>query len=154
MKLLLAAALLLTVQLADASDLYRWVDKDGKAHYGDVPPEDAEQLKFGEPETAAASGVQGDVSYEARAAAQHFPLTLYVTENCGDSCKQARDYLRKRRLPFAENILKTPEEFASFQNKSGTDSIPTLSIGNSWLKGFQQQQWQNELDSVGYPKSK
>jgi hypothetical protein len=30
--------------------------------------------------------------------------------------------------------------------------LPALTIGKTWLKGFQAEQWNNELDFAGYPK--
>jgi len=87
-----------------------------------------------------------------RLARKNFPVILYVSEKCGESCKQARDFLDKRHVPFAETELKTQEEIDDFKQKSGSDSVPVLSVGRNWLKGFQAGQWQDELDAAGYPK--
>lgn len=153
MKLFLAAALILSMPYAEASDMYRWVDKNGKVQYGDIPTvDDAEQLKFREGESAASGVEDANIPFGARMAAHHFPVTLYVTESCGDTCKQARNYLAKRHIPFTENVLKSAEEYEAFQKKSGSEGVPALSVGNSWLKGFSTQQWQDELDAAGYPK--
>lgn len=154
MRLFFLMGILVFFQAAQAGELYRWVDKDGKIHYGDTPVEDAEKLKFSSPDDdAAASGADAtNISYEARQASQHFPLTLYVTEQCGDICKQAREFLKKRKVPFAETVLKTQEEFEAFKQKSGSGNVPVLSVGRNWLKGFGASQWQEELDAAGYPK--
>jgi len=151
-RLFFVLAALLVFQLPQAGELYRWMDKDGKVHYGDTPEEDAEKLKFSTPDAdSAASGVEG-TSYGARLVSQHFPLALYVSEQCGEPCTQARDFLKKRKVPFAETVLKTQEEFDAFKQKSGSDNVPVLSIGRNWLKGFSASQWQLELDAAGYPK--
>jgi glutaredoxin len=154
MRVFFAMVLLLVLQPAQADDLYRWVDKNGKVHYGDTPPdEDAEQLNlkaFGSP--AASSVDDSSLPYETRHAKQNFPVTLYVAESCTTACQQARDFLSKHHIPYSETTLKTKEEFDAFQKKSGSDSVPTISIGNTWLKGFQSKQWQDELDAAGYPK--
>lgn len=145
--------LLLVGQIGQASELYRWVDKDGKVHYGDTPVEDAEKLKISTPETDAASAVdETNIPYEARLARKNFPVTLYVTEKCGDPCKQARDFLSKRHVPFDQTMLKTQAEFDAIKEKSGSEIIPVLSIGRNWLPGFQPGQWQEELDVAAYPK--
>ncbi len=144
---------MLTWQAAHATDVYRWVDKDGKVRYGDTPVEDAEKLKISMPEAEAASGVdETKLSYEARAARRNFPVVLYATEKCGDLCQQARDFLNKRRVPYTVTMLKTEEDLAAFKQKSGTDHIPTLSVGRTWIKGFQAEGWAGELDIAGYPK--
>lgn len=157
MRVCVAVMLALMLQPTYASDLYRWVDSQGKVHYGDVPPdEDAEQLKlkaYGPPPPA--SGVDDTLlPYETRRAKEHFPVTLYVTEGCTSSCQLARDFLSKHRIPYSEKVLKTKEEMSAFQKKSGSEGVPALTVGNTWLKGFEPQQWLDALDTAGYPKSK
>ena len=134
-----------------ADTLYRWVDKSGKVHYGDKPAEDAvntEQKKFG------ASAAQGDdeLSYGIRKAKQDFPVTLYVSSNCGEYCVHARALLNKRGVPFAEKNVGTKEEIEVFKKLTGGDGIPTLMVGKTPLKGFEAGQWNSELDIAGYPK--
>ena len=145
--------LLLVMQPALAGNLYRWVDDAGKVHYGDTPANDARKVqekKFDAPATP----VSGDdaLSFEMRRAKQRFPVTLYVADNCKEACQQARDFLKKRDIPFAEKDLKTKEDIAAFKKESGSNTVPTLSVGTNWLKGFLAQDWQDELDAAGYPK--
>lgn len=142
---------LLVFNAVHADTLYRWVDKEGKVHYGDRPAEDAvntEQKKFG------ASAAQGDdeLSYGIRKAKQDFPVTLYAAANCGDYCVQARALLNKRGVPFVEKPLVTKEEIEAFKKLTGGDTIPTLMVGKSPLRGFEAGQWNSELDIAGYPK--
>ena len=94
-----------------------------------------------------------DLTYEARLAQQNFPVTLYVADNCVDACNKARSFLNKRGIPFSEKPLKTLEEFDAFKKLSGSDSLPTLSVGKNFLKGFLDSQWNSELDIAGYPKT-
>ena len=97
-----------------ADGLYRWVDKSGKVYYGDAPAADAatvEKKKFG----AAPTVDVNDLPYATRRAKQNFPVALYVAENCGDPCKQAREFLNKRGIPFTENNLRTKEELNTFK---------------------------------------
>lgn len=151
--LILVAGILFTLQATLASELYRWVDKSGKVHYGDIPAEDAEKLKFSLPDTEAASGIdETKLPYEVRIARKNFPVTLYVSEQCGEPCKLSRDFLNKRHVPFDESLIKSEEDLAKFKQISGTDNVPALSVGNVWLRGFQPEQWREELDAAGYPK--
>ena len=152
-SVLITLLVLATLQSAAAGELYRWVDKNGNVHYGDVPANDAQQLeekKFGAP----ASAVTGDeaLPFEVRRAKQRFPVTLYVEASCKEPCQQARDFLNQHHIPFTEKQLITKEEVDEFKQKSGSDVMPTLSVGNNWLKGFLANAWQNELDAAGYPE--
>lgn len=52
--LVLASALMLAPQAAQAGKIYRWVDTQGKVHYGDQPLPQAQEVKVGPPGGAAA----------------------------------------------------------------------------------------------------
>jgi glutaredoxin len=131
--------------------LYKWVDKNGKVHYGDQPAEDAikpEHKKFSSDVTTS----DDDLSYSTRKAKSEFPVTLYVAANCGDLCNQARSMLNKRGIPFAEKNLQTNEDITTFKTKYGGNSTPSLTVGKTLLSGFEATQWNSELDTAGYPK--
>ena len=147
-----AGLIALACASAQADGLYRWVDKSGKVHYGDAPEADAtevEKKKFG----AAPAADSNDLPYATRRARQNFPVTLYVTDSCGDPCKQAREFLNKRGIPFTENNVHTPEDIASFKQRSGSAGVPTISVGKTWFKGFLAEQWGGGLDIAGYSQA-
>ncbi|BCK88864.1 hypothetical protein MIZ01_2670 [Sideroxyarcus emersonii] len=142
---------LLIVTNAQAGELYRSVDSSGKVHYSDRPlqgSEDVEELKLGkEPQPGE------ELPYETQRAMQNFPVTLYTFPDCGALCEQARDLLVKRGVPFTDKSLVTQEDMNAFRKDSGDNQLPALSIGKTWLKGVQAEQWNKELDFAGYPKS-
>ncbi|MGC2049078.1 MAG: glutaredoxin family protein [Gallionella sp.] len=137
----------LTVQ---AADVYRWVDSRGIVHYSDMPSPDAEKLdpkKF-----SGQVAPDEDLSYGTRIARQNFPVTLYVGSGCVDICNQARNLLNMRGIPYAEKALHTKDEVDAFRKLTGSEIVPTLAVGKSYLKGLQAEQWHGELDIAGYPK--
>lgn len=149
---LLILLLQITAPVALADSIIRWVDKEGKVHYGDRPAEDAvksEQKRFGPAPTVS----DDEMSYTVRKAKQDFPVKLYVTESCGDYCVQARAFLNKRGVPFLEKNLVTKEEVDEFKQITGGNSIPALTVGKTLLSGFEAGQWNSELDIAGYPKT-
>ncbi len=153
MKWMCLMAGMLALNAAQGAELYRWMDKNGVVHYSENPAPDAEKIRIGAPVAGTASEVEdATLPYEARIAHQNFPVTLYVFENCDDTCNQARNFLKKRRVPFTEVTVKTADDLAAFKQKSGSDVAPTISIGRTWLKGFHAQNWGDELDAAGYPK--
>lgn len=148
-----AGMVLAVFSCAQAGSLFRWVDESGDVHYGDQPPAtqgvQIEQKKF-----ATVPDIENaDLPYEARRAHQNFPVTLYVAHNCKEFCEQARDFLNKRGIPFTEKDLLMQDEVDEFRQQSGSDLTPTLGVGKTYLKGFQAEQWNNELDIAGYPKA-
>lgn len=141
---------LLLLANVQAAELYRSIDKDGKVHYSDTPlqgSEDFEKLRL-------AKDPVPDVSlpYETQRARQNFPVTLYAFPECGSVCQQARDFLNNRGIPFTEKSLIKKEEIDAFRKDSGDSRLPAATVGRTWLKGFQAEQWNSELDFAGYPK--
>jgi glutaredoxin len=149
--LLLLACLAIMPSGVQASDLFRWVDKAGKVNYGDIPPAgatDVERITF------SSQPAQNEyLPYETRRAMENFPVTLYVGNECGDPCDHARALLTKRGIPFSEKLLKYKEDIDAFRKLSGFDGVPALSVGKSFLRGFQAERWHGELDIAGYPKT-
>lgn len=148
----LAFALLAT-SLATAQTTYRWVDKaTGQTVYSDqAPPPGAKQVvKL----NASERGDEQQLPYATRQAAEKFPVTLYTSANCTEVCKQSRDLLNGRGIPFSEKMLKSEEEIAELARKLGSEaSIPSLFVGQQNFKGFESGAWNNLLDLAGYPKS-
>jgi glutaredoxin len=149
--LLLLACMAIMPSGVQASDLFRWVDKAGKVNYGDIPPAgatDVERITF------SSQPAQNEyLPYETRRAMENFPVTLYVGDGCGEPCDMARSLLTKRGIPFSEKLLKYKEDVEAFKKLSGFDGVPSLSVGKSFLRGFQAERWHSELDIAGYPKT-
>lgn len=147
-----AGFMILLTAGANADSLFRWVDSEGKVHYGERPATDAVKV---ETKKFAAPTLSDDdtLPYETRLAKQNFPVTLYVADDCGDVCVQARDFLNKRGIPFVEKYLASNEDIEAFLKAAGSGAVPTLAVGKNFLKGFEAGQWGNELDFAGYPKT-
>lgn len=152
MKTILLLALLCAASTVQA-EMYRWVDKDGSVHYTDQPPpptaKKVEEKKFG------GNIIQGDkLPYASQQAMKNFPVTLY-TGDCGDPCTQAKAYLAKRGIPYAERLPgRNPADAELFKKISKENFIPVLLVGKSiTLKGFNESEWASTLDQAGYPKS-
>ncbi|MDH4284114.1 MAG: glutaredoxin family protein [Gallionellaceae bacterium] len=150
-RVLLATLLAAAACSALAEDLYRWVDEQGKAHYGNTPPLEIlhpQQIKFPD-----ATLPDAELPYETRRAKEAFPVTLYVSDNCKGPCQRARDLLNSRGIPFTQKNMVTQEDLDIFRELSGGAFVPVLVVGNNLLKGFLAEQWNNELDIAGYPKT-
>lgn len=151
---LLPAISLAVVALAAASafaqsDIYRWVDKDGKVHFSDAPPpEDATQVT-----QKRAGGGEVDVSqlpYATQIASQRYPVTIFTTSNCGDTCADARTLLASRGIPYKERDAGVVEEAKSLRALVGAAVVPVLQVGDTTVKGFIESDWNSALDTAGY----
>jgi glutaredoxin len=147
---------LLLLMLAAAcnvqADLYKWVDKAGGVHYSDqAPPGDARKV---EKKNIGGNVIEGQDNFALREATRKFPVILYASD-CGEPCKQARDLLTKRGIPFAQkNPESSAEDAAALKKLVGGLEVPTLIIGQTTpLKGLLESSWNSSLDAAGYPSS-
>ncbi|MEQ1533670.1 MAG: DUF4124 domain-containing protein [Sideroxydans sp.] len=151
MKTVLLLCSFLIASLAEASDIYRSVDTGGTVQYSDrqsADAADAEKVRVGT-EPSADDGLP----YATRIAQKNFPVTLYLTADCGSICADARTLLTQRGIPFTETKLVTKEDLDAFHKDSGQDKLPTLHVGKTWVVGFLVKTWNDELDFAGYPKT-
>lgn len=148
----LLAVSVLASSLAGAQTTYRWIDPatGGTVISDRQPPPGAKQIvKQSGEETS-----QPAVPYATRQATEKFPVTLYTSANCIDGCRQARDLLNGRGVPFAEKMLKNQEEIDELGKQLGSEaSVPSVFVGRQSFKGFESGAWNNLLDLAGYPKT-
>lgn len=147
-------AALLAAGTANAQTTYRWVDPaSGRTVFSDQPPpagarQVSRQAGVGPADDAAPQ------SYATRQAAEKFPVTLYTAADCVEPCKQARDLLNGRGVPFTEKLLQTNADIAELKQRLGEEAMaPTVAIGRQFNRGFEAGAWNNLLDLAGYPKN-
>lgn len=147
---LLLAGVLLALTAPASAEIYRWVDSDGRVHFGDQPPRDVDRVrqlpKQTLPETTQAA--------KLREVVRKAPVTLFITD-CGAPCNQATALLQGRGIPFtSRQVDKDPEAVKSLRQLIGQLQVPTLKIGDNVQKGFEKSIWNNLLDLAGYPPAK
>ncbi len=152
MKIILFAAFLAgaAVLPAQAAQLYRWVDPDGRVSYTDKPPpanaRDTEKMRV----NTRADEIP--LPYEAKVAVKNFPVTLY-TSDCGEPCDAARRLLQARGVPFTEKNGREASVQEELTKLVGAPEVPVLLVGRSPVKGWEPGMWTSALDAAGYPKS-
>jgi glutaredoxin len=134
-----------------SAQAYRWVDSSGRTIISDTPPPgQAKTVKrVGE---AAPSGSE-DLPFAVRKARENFPVTLYTAADCVNECKQARDMLNGRGIPFTEKMLQKAEDSAELKALVGDVFVPSLKVGKQSFRGFEAGAYNNLLDLAGYPKT-
>ncbi len=150
---LLAALMALTLAGAAAGQ-YRWVDAEGKVHYGDTPPRDAKDVRSLSLRPAPApAGAEATASlpFELRRAVERAPVVLYTAPEC-QPCAPAAAMLRERGVPFTERSVTSPDDLQEFRRLSGGLRLPHLTVGSQVQNGFNPDIWSSLLDAAGYPK--
>ena len=154
-RAMLLAILVLTAcaaTRADAQQLYKWLDKDGKVSYSDQPPpkdaKDVRQKGYGDNVTPS-----DELPFSVKEAMKRNPVTLFSFD-CGDPCDKARALLNTRGIPFADRNPQTdPTAMDALKEATGAQSVPTLTLGTRVLKGFAESEWHDALTSSGYPRT-
>jgi glutaredoxin len=146
MRGMMAAGLVLVLAMsaAQASKLYKWVDKDGHVTYHDRPPsESGYQVEEKSMRSQAGDG---------ETPADLPPVVLYSAPNC-PGCDNAREYLKRRQVSFTEkNAASDPKVQAELKKKAGALTVPVLTVGDKIMKGYLESLLEGELDQAGYPK--
>lgn len=149
----LAVALVAASVLAQAPQVYRYVDPTGRVVYSDrPPPSDAKGVQ-----TKRMNGnfvETNEPSLATQLASDRFPATLYTFE-CGEVCQGAEALLNKRGVPFTlVDVQKDEQAMIRMRNITGEDRAPVLTLGDKVVvKGFNEPRWQAALDEAGYPKA-
>jgi len=144
--------LIVCLVLASASALaetYRWVDKAGHVVISDTaPPGRARDVKV----TGSAPPTE-EQPFAIKQAAEKYPVTLYTSSECAIECRQARDLLNSRGVPFTEKMLQKPEDIEELKKLVGDIFVPSLKVGSQSFRGFESGAYNNLLDLAGYPKT-
>lgn len=151
--LALALALaLLGVSAAQAQGMYRWVDKDGKVHYGDKKP--ADKPKNIEERQVRGSVVETSMAgYALQEAVKAHPVSLYTAPECKEPCADARALLQKRGVPFREISVTNNQLRDELVKIGGAAEVPLMLVGSSKHKGFEASLYSTALDQAGYPQN-
>lgn len=144
-------AVLLVAGLAHAQQ-YRWIDKDGSVKYTDAPPpawaKDVRRIAVTATQPAAPQ-----IPFELARLQKDFPVTLYTSPACKEHCENARAALNRRGVPFKEVQVWDKASNEELKNVSGELFIPTLLVGRTAHRGFEQEAFDALLDSADYPKA-
>lgn len=149
-----AAALVASLAAQAQTNVYRWVDKDGKVHFSDSPPppdaKDSTQKRMGGGATLSAT----QVPFATQEAAKRNPVTLYSSTKCGELCTQGRALLARRGVPFTEKLADVnPADGEAVKQMTGKLHVPVLRVGERHVEGFRDDLWQSALDAAGYAKT-
>ena len=151
---LLAVFLVLPALAAAQANVFRWVDKDGKVHYSDTPPPEPQKNLTQKRVGGSYAGEASQLPYATQVAMRKSPVTLFTGADCGDPCKQGRDLLSRRGIPFNERDAQAnPDDAEAVKKLVGAIEVPVLTVGSSKVKGYEEGAWHAALDGAGYPRT-
>ena len=149
MRRLLVLCLALA-SLAASAETYRWTDSTGRTIISDTPPPGRARDVA---RTGNGTGESEEMPYALRKAVESYPVTLYTSAECLGECKQARELLNARGVPFTEKMVQSEDDVAALKKLFGDAFVPALTVGKQSFRGFSGSAYDNLLDLAGYPKS-
>lgn len=148
---IIGLVLALAASAAWAQEIYRWTDNRGRVHLTDTPPPPgAKDVQKARPLWGAAEPV---LPFPLAQAMKDYPVALYTSPICKEPCDQARQALNRRGVPFREVQVWEEKSNEELRKVSGANEVPTLVVGRSVQKGFEQGAYDALLDSARYPRA-
>ncbi|HUQ27983.1 MAG TPA: glutaredoxin family protein [Usitatibacter sp.] len=136
------------------TNVYRWVDKDGKVHFSSEPPP-ADAANVTQKRMGGGSVDESQLPYATQQAMKTNPVTLYVSNNCAELCSDGRALLAGRGIPYSErNAESNPADAEQLKKLVGALQVPLLMVGDRPVKGYDAGAWNSALDGAGYPRTR
>ncbi len=145
------ATLLSLLGTANAQQMYRWVDKDGRVTYSQNPPVAGAAKNVQSKGAPSGPANSPPLPYSAQVAIKNFPVTLYLSHDCGNACDDGRELLKKRGIPYREVLVIKQSEIDAIKTLTGNTQVPVLRVGSQAVSGFNATSWKLALDDAGYP---
>lgn len=134
--------------------LYKWIDADGKISYQDKPPPEGQ--KFEEKSfTDQGANTERNSDVDRSEAARENPVTLYVVKDSCDSCDLVRTILDLNQIPYKQIDIEADEDaLKNLIKLAGSARVPTITIGDKVVTGFDRNGIEDTLKESGYPVAK
>lgn len=160
MKPALLLAGLLALALPATAQVAKWVDAQGRVHYGDRPPAGkgatAAPLRgtvsVGDGVTLVPGGDAEDEASKAFATAVAAPrkgeVWIYTTPTCG-YCKRAMKHMRRKNVAFTEKDISASARHKSEFRAIGGRGVPVTLAGDKRINGYSEESFDSFLKSAG-----
>ncbi|MBU2873597.1 glutaredoxin domain-containing protein [Marinobacter salexigens] len=113
-----------------AAEIYKWVDENGKIHFGDRRPtnqvSDQVKLKINTYES---------VSYDMSTFDVGEKVIMYSASWCG-FCKKARQYFEKNDIDYVEYDIEKNKSAKRAYDKLNATGVPVILVGKERMNGF------------------
>ena len=145
--------LLVAINSVSYAQIQKWVDEDGKVHYGSYSPSEykSETVEnapvttvYGTSKVDLPKGqVQGEQAPSfISSAAPVGQAVLFTTSWCG-YCKRARAYMADNRISFTEYDIERDQRARTEFLRYGDKAVPLLVMGKKHVRGFNDKRYNN-----------
>lgn len=152
--LLLATA----IALPAAAQVHKWIDNEGRVHYGDrLPP--GKDIKGSELRGTVSVADGMTVVHEflkalpkSQRAATPMPnrgeVWIYTTPRCG-YCRHAKEHMRLKGIPFVEKDIEDNAGYRDEFRALGGKGVPLTLAGSGKMAGYSEDRYDQFLKAAG-----
>ena len=134
----------------------KWVDAQGKVHYGDRPPvsggSSAElrgTVSIGEGITVIpAAKSAGEIRTAAVVAPRAGEIWIYTTQRCG-YCTRAKKHMNRKGVRFFEKDVDAHPQYEAEFRALGGRGVPVTLAGQRRINGYREESFDAFLKSIG-----
>ncbi|HKW81400.1 MAG TPA: glutaredoxin family protein [Casimicrobiaceae bacterium] len=143
--------LLASAGAAAQTQVYRYVDQEGRVVYSDKPP--PPNARNPQTKRIGRNSIEtSQLSFATQQAQERYPVTLYSFA-CGVVCDTAEGLLNKRGVPHAVIDVSQGDGADKLKRLTNGLEAPALQVGDQVATGFNESKWQSMLTDAGYPKT-
>jgi glutaredoxin-like YruB-family protein len=141
MKYFLLTLLLACCHSYAVAEVYKWVDEQGRTHYGDNPNDTQRKaaVNISSYESVTYSDAtdmsQKPTGSSVVKSAKKKKVTMYSTEWCG-YCKKAKKYFQAKGIPFVEYDIEKNARAKRAYDALGGKGVPVITMGKKRMNGF------------------
>jgi len=144
-----------------AAQVSKWVDAQGRVHYGDRPPASTGTrtlplrgtVSVGEGVSLVpgidTSGPGNKPSATTVVAPRPQETWIYTTPSCG-YCKRAMKHMQQRNVTFTEKDVSTNARYKEEFLAIGGRGVPVTLSGNKRVNGYDKESFDAFLKSAGF----
>jgi glutaredoxin len=156
-KILRTVLLIITILFISnhaVAEIYKWKDKDGGAHFSDVPPSSGEMIDTIETpkpskhiprRTLLNFALSYNTEIKKRKSKSTNSVEIFTTSWCG-YCRKAISFLRSNGISFQQyDIEKNKKASARMKALGGSGGVPFAIINGNIVRGFSREKYRQAL---------
>jgi glutaredoxin len=160
MKIRLLLFCLLSLSIGAGAQVSKWVDAQGRIHYGDRPPAGGANSVAMRGTISVGDGITAvpDSGRGAKTASEEFATAtiaprpgevwIYTTPDCG-YCKRAKEHMRLRNVRFVEKDITASAVYKSEFRAIGGRGVPVSLSNNQRINGYSEGGFDSFLKASG-----
>jgi len=121
---------LFAVITSASGEIYKWVDDQGKLHFGDNKPQ-----KTSAEEVTLKTNTYTSVPYEEVSYDSGERVVIYTTPRC-TYCKKAKQYFSSYNISYTEYDITTDINANKRFREMGGRGVPVILVGKKRMNGF------------------